>query len=79
MTALLTVRDVAKRTGLSEWRIRRYVTDRAIESIRTDPTTGTGHIRFTEEQYEALLALLTVPAKQPAPAKARKPRKRKSS
>lgn len=79
MTALLTVQDVAERTGLKEATVRKFARDRIVDVIRSDPTTGAGRILFTEAQYDQLLDALTVRAKQATPAKARKPRRGRRS
>lgn len=62
---LLTLADVADRTGFSKEKIRSIVQSGRVEHIRSDGTPN-GHIRFTEQQYDALLSVLTVaPTSEP--------------
>jgi len=68
MSELLTLKDVADRTGWSEGRIRALVQQGAVAVVRSNGKK-TGHIRFTEDQYKALLDFLTVAPKATASRK----------
>lgn len=70
---LLTLADVANRTGFSQSHIRGLVQRGDVEHIRSNGTAR-GHIRFTEGQYERLVAKLTQAPIDPAPRPRRKRR-----
>jgi len=73
MSELLTLKDVAERTGWSEGRIRAIVQQGSVAVVRSNGKP-TGHIRFTEEQYKALLDFLTVAPTATPPRKRRRRR-----
>lgn len=60
-TGALTPAEVAERIGASEWFVKRLAREGTVEHLRVDNRK----VRFTEEQYEALVAHLT---KQPLSA-----------
>lgn len=57
MTVTLTPAQVAERIGFSERFVRDLAKTRKVECL----VGGKGSIRFTEEQYAALVAHLTQP------------------
>lgn len=76
MTRLHTLAEVAADLRASEWSIAEMVRQKKVDCIRIqvkDAEKDRGPIRFTDQQVEQIIALLTVPA-EVTPTRRRKRR-----